>query len=123
MVDGMVNLGLGAILLLYPTGVVAHLGLPETDTFFYTSILGAVVFGIGLALLIELLGTRAKVRGLGLGGAIAINLCGGGVLLVWLIAFPLNIPLRGKIILWLIALLVLAIGIAEILTKSWKYDD
>ena len=122
-VDGIVNLALGAILLFFPAGLLAFIGLPNTSTFFYTSILGAVIFGIGLALFIELLYAPAKARGLGLGGAIAINFCGGGVLLVWLVAVPLNIPLRGQIILWLVAVIVLAIGGAELLSKSWKHVD
>ena len=120
-VDGGANLALGAVLLLYPAGLLKFLGLPKTDTYFYTSLLGAVIFGIGVALFIELLGARA--RGLGLGGAIAINFCGGVVLLFWLLAVPLGIPLRGQATLWLVAIMVLAIGIAELFTKSWRYDD
>jgi hypothetical protein len=122
-IDGIVNVALGTVLLLFPAGLLEFFGLPDTDMFFYTSILGAVIFGIGLALFIELLGAPARVRGLGLGGAIAINLCGGGVLLVWLVAFPLAIPLRGQVTLWLVAFIVLVIGIAELFAKSWKYDD
>jgi hypothetical protein len=97
--------------------------LPETSTFFYPSILGAVIFGIGIALLLEFAGSRARVRGLGLGGAIAINLCGGGALLVWLLAVPLALPLRGKIVLWVVAVLVLAIGVAEVAARSWRYEE
>jgi hypothetical protein len=122
-VDAVVNLLLGAILLFFPAGLVEFLGLPETNTFFYPSILGAVIFGIGVALLLELLGGGARVRGLGLGGAIAINMCGGGALLVWLLAVPLGLPLRGKILLWVVAVLVLAIGVAEIASRSWKYEE
>jgi hypothetical protein len=122
-IDGVVNLILGSILLFFPVGLLEVLGLPPTNTYFYVSILGAVIFGIGIALFLELYGVQAHVRGLGLSGAIAINLCGGGVLLVWLIAVPLDIPLRGKIILWLVAVIVLAIGLLEIATKSWKYKE
>jgi hypothetical protein len=119
-VDGIVNLVLGAILLFFPAGLVDVLGLPATGSFFYPSILGAVIFGIGLALFVELYGASSRIRGLGLGGAIAINLCGGGALLVWLVGVPLDIPLHGKIILWVVAVLVLLIGLAEIATKSWR---
>ena len=42
-----------------------------------------VVFGIGLAMLIECYRKSSRFVGLGLGGAIAINLCGGFVLAVW----------------------------------------
>jgi len=122
-IDAVANLFIGEMLLLFPSGLVDFLGLPETNTFFYPSILGAVIVGIGIALLIELLGGGTRMRGLGLGGAIAINLCGGGALLVWLLAGPLALPLRGKIVLWAVALIVLAIGIAEIAAKSWMYEE
>lgn len=123
IIDGVVNLVLGAILLFFPVGLVELLGLPPTNTYFYASILGAVIFGVGVALFLELYGVQADVRGLGLGGAIAINLCGGGALLVWLVAVPLDIPLRGKIVLWLVAVLVLAIGLVEIAAKSYTYKE
>jgi len=121
-IDGIVNLVLGLILLFSPAGLIKVLGLPPTDTYFYASILGAVLFGIGLALFIELYGAFAGIRGLGLGGAIAINLFGGGVLLVWLVAGPLDVPLHGRVILWIVAAVVLIIGLVELVAKSWKYE-
>ena len=75
--DGIVNLILGSLLLFFPAGLAAWLGLPETRSYFYASILGAVLVGIGLALMLERYGTSWEMRGLGLHGAIAINLCGG----------------------------------------------
>jgi len=120
VIDAVVNLALGVLLLLFPAGIVALLGLPETNTHFYASILGAVLFGIGIALLVERWGEGKKVRGLGLEGAIAVNFCGAGVLLLWLIWVPFDIPLRGKIILWTIALGVMAIGAVELSAKRKK---
>jgi len=122
-IDGIVNLLIGAILLFFPAGLAELLGLPLSNTYFYASILGAVIFGIGVALLLELYGAPSRVRGLGLGGAIAINLCGGGALLVWLLAFPLGIPLHGQVILWTVGILVLIIALAEIAAKAWKYEE
>jgi hypothetical protein len=122
-VDCIVNLLLGLLLLLFPAGLLTYFGLPPTDTYFYTSILGGVIFGIGIALGLEWFGASQAIRGLGLGGAIAINLCGGGTLLLWLIFGNLNLPLRGSITLWIVALVVLGIGLVEILNKSWKYES
>ena len=122
-IDGIVNLLLGVILLFFPAGLLDLLGLPPTNTYFYASILGAVIFGIGVALLLELYGFQKRVRGLGLGGAIAINLCGGGALMVWLVAVPLSVPLLGKVILWIAAAVVLIIGLVELVAKSWKYQS
>ena len=117
LIDGIVNLILGVLLLLFPIGIIEFLGLPSTSTNFYPSILGAVLFGIGLALLLELVVVTKQVRGLGLGGAIIINIMGSFVLICWLIFGSLDIPLKGRIILWAIAILVFLIGIAELATQ------
>jgi len=118
--DCLINLLLGALLLLSPVGTLELLGMPPASNHFYTTILGGVIFGIGLALFVELHWGNSIVRGLGLAGAIAINLCGGGILLVWLALDPFQLPVRGTIILWLVALLVVGIGIVELVTGSWK---
>ena len=123
LVDAIVNVLLGVLLLLFPAGMIGLLGMPPTDTFFYVTILGAVLLGIGVALLLELIGASSRLRGLGLGGAIAINLCGGGALLAWLVFKPIDLPLRGHVILWTVAIAVLGLAAAELLAKSWKYDD
>lgn len=119
-VDAVVNLVLGVLLLLFPAGMLELLGLPQVSHHFYTTILGAVIFGIGIALLIDLLGDSYGVRGLGLAGAIAINLCGGGVLLVWLIVRPFELPVRGHVVLWSVAVVVVGVGLMELITGSWK---
>jgi hypothetical protein len=121
LVDCFVNVSIGLLLLLFPFGIVDLLGLPQTSTNFYASILGAVLFGIGLALLLELTGRGRRFRGLGLGGAILINLSGSLVLIFWLLFGALDMPLKGSIILWVIGLTVFIIGAVEFLTKSWSY--
>ena len=85
--------------------------MPQVATTFFPNVLGGVLFGIGLALLIS---WRRGHQGLGLDGAIAINLCGAGVVVGWLIFAPEAIPSRGRITLWIIALLVIAIGLVEL---------
>jgi hypothetical protein len=118
--DALINLFLGIILLLYPLGISIKLGLPEPASYFYTSILGGVIFGIGLALGLEWWRGNGDLRGLGLAGAIAINLCGGGVLFYWLLSANLGLPLRGSILLWLVDILVLGIGLVELVSGAWK---
>jgi hypothetical protein len=122
-IDGAVNLSLGLVLLLFPAGVLELLGLPPTDTYFYASILGAVIFGIGIALLLELWGAGRGIRGLGLGGAIVINFCGAGALVAWLLFGHFNIPIRGHVTLWAVAIVVLAIGLVETSARAWKYEN
>ena len=119
-IDGIVNLLLGALLLLLPAGLIDLLGLPSVNHHFYTTILGAVIFGIGIALFIEMYRGGANARGLGLAGAIAINFCGGGALLAWLLFKPFDLPVRGQVVLWTVAVLVLGIGVVELASGSWK---
>jgi hypothetical protein len=71
-IDGSVNIILGILLLLFPLGLPELLGVPKSDTNFYPTILGGVLVGIGIALFIERYGFKYKIRGLGIGGAIAI---------------------------------------------------
>ena len=120
LIDGIINLLLGILLLIFPFGVAQLIGVPQPSRNFYPTLLGAVIFGIGIALLLEFYGEPRGFHGLGLTGAIVINFCGAGVLTLWLIFVPLNLPLRGYIILWTIAILVLAIGFIELFSKSWK---
>ena len=122
VVDAAVNLALGVLLLLFPLGIAGPLGVPRPESGFYPSILGGVLFGIGVALLLEASGLSTGLRGLGLAGAIAINLCGGGVLALWLVCAPPPMPLRGHLTLWAIAVAVLGVGAAEIAHRTWHYD-
>ena len=111
LADALINLLLGALLLFYPQWLVEALGMPVVATTFFPNVLGGVLFGIGLALLVAY---RGGAQGLGLDGAIAINLCGAGVVVGWLVVAPHAIPPRGKITLWIIALVVIGIGLIEL---------
>ena len=121
--DAIINLLLGILLLLFPAGILKSFRLPDTNTYFYTSILGGVIFGIGLALALEYLQGGKNSRGLGIAGAIMINLCGGGVLLFWLLFGNQGLPQRGTITLWIIVILVIGIGLVELISGSWKIDN
>lgn len=110
LVDAVINLALGLLLLLFTKDLVDFFGVPPAAQTFYPNILGAVLFGIGLALLIECFRKPEGLIGLGLGGAVAINLCAGLVLAAWLIFGGLNLPLRGLVFLW--ALVGILVGIS-----------
>jgi len=107
-IDTVINLVLGCLLVTFPGSVVSALGVPGAESAFYPSILGAVLLGIGIALLIEIV----KGRGLGLMGAVSINLCGGIVLGGWLLFGGLHLSVRGYVFLW--ALVALLVGVSAI---------
>ncbi len=112
LTDGLINLFLGLVLLAWSGPVIRFFGLPATGQAFYPNILGAVLAGIGLALFLELR-SRGSLHGLGLGGAICINLAGGLVLFCWLVWGGLEIPLRGKVILWVLDFILVVISSLE----------
>ncbi len=111
--DAAINLILGILLMAFPMNLVKALGLPSVYPAFYPSILGGVLFGIGLALLIESYRKSNGLSGLGLAGAIAINLCGGFILAIWLLFGNLNLPLRGQIFLWCLVLILVGLSLIE----------
>lgn len=115
LIDAIINLFLGIVLLAYSNTVANVFGLPETDSRFYPTILGAVIFGIGVALIIEYR-KKASINGLGLGGAISINLVGGIVLLLWLLFGELSIPMRGTFILWILAFILVGLSLLELIS-------
>jgi hypothetical protein len=117
-VDGAVNLALGLLLVFLPRGFAKLVGIPIPPIPFYPIILGGVLVGIGLALFLQCFWGRSRVTGLGLEGAIAINLCGAGVLVALLIGGNLNLPIRGYAFLWCIAVLVLSIAVVELLLRG-----
>jgi len=70
--------------------------------------------GIAIALLIENFSKQESRAGLGLAGAIAINLCGGVVLALWLMFGNIEIPLRGYIIMWSLAIILFVLSGIEL---------
>ena len=113
-IDAMINLLLGVLLIVFSDGLVRLLGVPPAAHGFYPNILGGVLLGIGIALMIESRSTTGSGGGLGLSGAIAINLCGGLVLCGWLVFGDLSLPLRGLIFLWFLVVLLVGISSVEL---------
>jgi hypothetical protein len=114
LIDGIVNLAVGLVLLCYPLGIGDYLELPKSDDNFYPVVLGALIFSIGIALLIERKYYERKIRGLGIEGAIIINIITSSALIIFLIFGNLNISIVGSIILWFVGILVFIIGVVEI---------
>ena len=123
IVDGIINLALGILMLIFPSQMIQAFDLPKANSNFYINILGAVLFGIGIALFLECFSNRLHMSGLGIAGAVAINLCGSGALIAWLLLGNLTLSLGGSILLWSIALIVLGVAIIEIFSRSWKENE
>ncbi|MBC2734977.1 MAG: hypothetical protein HF981_11530 [Desulfobacteraceae bacterium] len=120
VIDAAINFLLGLLLLGFSRPLTDLLGVPYTTVSFYPTILGGVLFGIGVALTIEAFRHPKGLVGLGLGGAVAINLCGGMVLLIWLVSGALDLPLRGLLFLWTLAVALVGISTAEMLAHCRK---
>jgi len=120
VIDAAINFLLGLLLLGFSRPLTHLLGVPHTEVTFYPTILGGVLFGIGVALAIEAFRQPKGLAGLGLGGAVAINLCGGMVLLIWLVSGALDLPLRGLVFLWTLAIVLVGISTVELLTHRQK---
>ena len=114
LVDALINLMLGVLLATFPKSVVAFLGVPDCRTKFYPSIFGAVLIGIGVALVIEYVRKPTRPAGLGLYGAVVINLIGAVFLVGWLLCGGLEIPLRGQVFLWAVAGVLVVISLVEL---------
>ena len=115
--DGAGNLFLGVIFLVFPKAVSELLGLPGDESRFYPTILGAILFGIGIALLLERFRGSQKFTGLGLAGALSINLSIGLALAVWLLARQVEHTLLGSIVLWSLVVILVGISGIELVTE------
>ena len=111
-IDGVGNVLLGLPLLLFPQVVSRVIGVPYSGESFYPVSLGAILVGIGIALLMERF--KPSIRGLGLGGAISINLTFGVVLAAWLLLTRPALPLRGASLLWGLVVVLVGISLSEI---------
>jgi len=114
ILDALINFILGFLLLAFPLELFQFLGLPIETPPFYANILGAVLVGIGIALLTEYFRGSGRTVGLGLGGAIIINLYGALVLAILLVSGKLGIPLHGRVTLWALIVLLLAVSGLEL---------
>ncbi|MBT3337657.1 MAG: hypothetical protein HN855_15030 [Anaerolineae bacterium] len=116
--DALINFILGILLLLlipFPNQLPELLGVPKVQEVFYPTIMGAVFIGIAVALVVEAYRSVPHgFVGLGLGGAIAINLSGGAALVGWLVFGKLEIALHGKFFLWGIAIILMLISVIEL---------
>lgn len=117
-IDSLINLSLGVSLVLFPKAIVREFGMPEPKEPFYSSLLGAVLFGIGVALAMETFSATVPLSGLGLHGAVVINLLAAIALTVWLVSRGATIPRRGCILLWGLNVILVGLSCVEIIASA-----
>ena len=93
------------------------LGLPSDASRFYPTILGAILFGIGVALLLERFRGTHTFTGLGLAGALSINLSFGLALAIWLLTSASTVTSIGVIVLWSLVVILIGISGVELLAE------
>jgi hypothetical protein len=109
----LLKLVAGLLLTLAPLTTLRILGLPRPDTGFWPRVCGALLLGMAGALFLE--GT-SRGHGLGLAGAIVINLCGAAVLAAQLVLEAGPASRRGRITVWLAVCLLVIVSVVEIAT-------
>ena len=120
LIDASINFILGILLLTFSPFIVQLLGVPSADNHFYPTILGGIFMGITIALVFEAFKKQNNVTGLGLVGAVCINISGGLVLLFWLLFGHLELPLKGFVFLWTLDILLLVISSVELIVNLKK---
>jgi hypothetical protein len=123
IIDAVVDLALGFFLVFFPVKVLELLGLPVEAPPFYAVILGGVLIGIGIALLFEACNGHRRVNGLGLGGAMIINLFAALTLAALLISGRMFIPLRGYLILLGLTFFLLLLCGVELLVSRPEHGQ
>ena len=115
-IDGFGNLILGLLFILFPVGLADVLGIPLDESSFYSTVLGGILIGIGIALLVERFRRSEGVVGLGLVGAISINLSFGISLAVWLLIREVEMSRQAAVLLWLLVVILIGISTIELLS-------
>ncbi len=107
---------IGLLLVFLPITTARMAGLPHGNTAFWPRLFGAALLGIAGAFAVEgynLAGGAIEAKGLGLGGAVIINLTAILSLFGTLI-FSAVATRRGKVVIWLMILLLLFLTLFEI---------
>jgi hypothetical protein len=116
--DVIGNILLGVLLMVFPAELAQMLGVPPIQSTLYSSILGGLLIGIGVALFVERFKNFLGITGLGLGGAISINTCFAIVLGLWLVSNGMNLSTFGYIILWGLVVVLFGFSFFEFLTYT-----
>ena len=112
VIDGLANLILGILFLVVPVEIADTLGVPSAAIPFFASILGAAFLAISLGLFVEMV---PSLEGYGLGplAAVFLNVIGALVVMIWMLGGSLSPTAVGSALLWIVVVLMLAIGVLQ----------
>ena len=111
-IEILLKLGVGLTLALAPRTAIKLLGLPRAETSFWPRLLGATLIGLAVACYVEARVARGK--GLALAGAVSINLIVAAMIALMLLAGATGAATRGRIILWGVVALLVALSVVEL---------
>lgn len=111
-VDLLFKAGFGLALLLFPLLFCKVFGLPRPNTGFWPRILGASFLGQAGALFLE--GAVPNTHGLGLGGALTINLSIAAILASMIILGAVGEKRRAQALLWLLVVVLVTLSLFEL---------
>jgi hypothetical protein len=111
-IECLFKLSVGVMLMLGPRVLARVLGLPPAESPFWPRVLGGLLTGVAAAAFIEV---KLKAgSGLGLGGAIGINLAGVAILVSLLILGQTGPHRRGRAVLWILSGVLATLALVEI---------
>ncbi len=112
LAETFLKLAAGLVLVAAPGTAAAVLGLDRPGTGFWQRLLGAVLLGLAAATFIE--ERLPGSKGLGLAGCVAINLIAAFVVASALAMKAAAPTRRGKLCLWLLVTVLVALALVEI---------
>ena len=111
-IETLLKLAGGLSLAILPLSTARLLGLPVGTSGFWPRLLGAVLLGLAGAAFVE--GSASGSKGLGLGGAVLVNLACAGMLVALLVLGRATGTSRGRAMLWALAVSLLVLSLFEI---------
>lgn len=113
-IEFVLKLGAGLILVVAPRATIKAFGLPGAGgaAAFWPRLAGVLLVGIAGASFLQ--GWLGRANGLGLAGSALINACLAVMIFVTLTARGDGLVRRGRILLWLLGILLATAGVIEI---------
>lgn len=110
--ETLMKLASGVLLLVIPLTTTRVLGLQQPGEPFWPRLLGGVLTGLAAATFLE--GFVKNTHGLGLAGAMAINLAGAATLATQLVVGKPAPTWRGRALLWLTTATLATLAFVEL---------